>query len=159
MLCQFQKKPHHRKSLDFSLVIGGVGDHRSLAVLLDAYLLQGQRRGYGLPAGYEWERASRALFEKAGILTALSTENPECRQIISLVANSALISFFFKKNLMITRRNVLVQIGLSQSAKQFLHSRNCTTTSVKVSEGDMHKFAPLIEATLQNDTVIMGIPT
>ena len=52
---------------------------------------------------------------------------------------------------------VLVQIGFSQSAKQFLQSRNCTTSSVKITERDVHEPAVLIEATLQNDGVVMGI--
>ncbi len=43
---QFEQELGYRKGLGFTLeeiVIGGVGDHRSFAVLLDAYLLQGQR--------------------------------------------------------------------------------------------------------------------
>ena len=43
MLVEFQEEPHHRKGLGLSLeevVVGGVGDHRGFAVLLDAYLLQ-----------------------------------------------------------------------------------------------------------------------
>ena len=58
---------------------------------------------------------------------------------------------------MIILRNVLVQIGLSQSAKQFLHSRNCTTTSVKITEKDVHEPALFIEATLQHEAVKVGI--
>ena len=51
-----------------------------------------------------WERASRVLEDPAGMCTEASTLNPECLQLIKLVAILALISCFFKKNLMITRR-------------------------------------------------------
>ena len=57
MLCQFQQETGRGERFNLSLeevVVGGVGDHRSFAVLFDAYLLQGQRRagdvlGEGLP--------------------------------------------------------------------------------------------------------------
>ena len=54
MLCQFQQETGHGERFDLSLeeiVVGGVGDHRGLSVLLDTDLLRGQRGGYGLPAG------------------------------------------------------------------------------------------------------------
>jgi len=51
-----------------------------------------------------WERASRVLEDPAWMCTEASTLNPECLQLIRLVAILALISFFFKKNLTITRR-------------------------------------------------------
>ena len=47
VLCELQEKTHHGKGFGFlleELVVGGIGDHRSFAVFLDAYLLQGQRR-------------------------------------------------------------------------------------------------------------------
>ncbi len=42
-----------------------------------------------------WERALRACVEWAGRWTLLSTEKPECLQLIRLVANLALISSNF----------------------------------------------------------------
>ena len=42
-----------------------------------------------------WERALRAFVERAGRCTLLSTEKPECLQLIKLVANLALISSNF----------------------------------------------------------------
>ena len=42
-----------------------------------------------------WERALRAFVERAGRWRLLSTEKPECLQLIRLVANRALISSNF----------------------------------------------------------------
>ena len=50
------------------------------------------------------ERALRALSECDPIRTEQLKEKPECFQLMRLVAILALMSFFFKKNLMITRR-------------------------------------------------------
>ena len=77
--------------------------------------------------------------------TEASTLNPECLQPAKLVAILELISCFFKKNLMITRREV----------RQFLLCRNCTTSSVEISEGDMHEPADFIKSAFQNDAVEM----
>ncbi|MEE9500869.1 MAG: hypothetical protein V3V48_02245, partial [Candidatus Aminicenantaceae bacterium] len=50
---KIKEKTYHREGFGFSLeelVVGSVGDHRGLSILLDAYLLQGQRGGV-LPSG------------------------------------------------------------------------------------------------------------
>ena len=42
MLCELKEKTHHRKGFGFSqeeLVVGSVGEHCDLSVLLDAYYL------------------------------------------------------------------------------------------------------------------------
>ena len=47
MLCQFQQETRHGEDFRFSLeelVVGGVGDHRGIAILTNTYLLRGQRR-------------------------------------------------------------------------------------------------------------------
>ena len=51
-----------------------------------------------------WDKASRTLIEKAGTRIEWSTEKPECFQLMRLVARWAVMSSFFRINLITTRR-------------------------------------------------------
>ena len=85
------------------------------------------------------ERALRAFVERAGRGTLLSTEKPECFQLMRLVASLALMSSTFQEE-------------LDDYPTEILRH------PVEVTERYMHEPAVLIEASFQHDGVPVWIP-
>jgi len=94
------------------------------------------------------ERALRALSECDPIRTEQLKEKPECFQLMRLVARLALMSFFFKKNLMITRRkysDILLRFPRGICTNLPASSKPPSTTmacqcGLKHSQPKYHKF-------------------